>query len=166
MAEKAQQQLTGADLALDVEQPQEFQVLVEFDEAELIDAAAQAMPRGVPPRGATSRGATSRGLTEQIQARSTQAIDAAMNTIREMALQTDLMRKGIPGGSQPRMVKVKFGINLDFEVGALLAKSSAGATMEVELEWARRSDDVLRVLRAETDVEGALFTDAETKPDS
>jgi hypothetical protein len=155
MAEKAQRQLTGADLALEVEQPQEFQVLVEFDEAELIDAAAQAMPRGAAPRGATSR-----GLTEQIQARSTQAIDAAMNTIREMALQTDLMRKGIPGGSQPRMVKVKFGINLDFEVGALLAKSSAGATMEVELEWARRSDDVLRVLRAETDVDGALFTDA------
>ncbi len=161
MAEKAQRTLTGADLALDVEQPQEFQVLVEFDEAELMDAAAQAMPRGAAPRGATSR-----GLTEQIQTRSTQAIDAAMNTIREMALQTDLMRKGIPGGSQPRMVKVKFGINLDFEVGALLAKSSAGATMEVELEWARRSDDVLRVLRAETDVDGALFTDAETKPDS
>ncbi len=156
MAEKVQQPLTGADLALDVEQPQEFQVLVEFDQTELMEAAAQAMPRGAAPRGATSR-----GLTEQIQARSTQAIDAAMNTIREMALQTDLMRKGIPGGSQPRMVKVKFGINLDFEVGALLAKSSAGATMEVELEWARRSDDVLRVLRAETDVEGALFTDAD-----
>lgn len=60
------------------------------------------------------------------------------------------------------MVKIKFGVNLDFEVGALLAKSSAGATREGELEWARRSDDVLRVLRAETDVENALFTSTES----
>jgi hypothetical protein len=149
MARK-RQPLTDADLALDVETPQEFQILVEFDEAELVEAAAQATPRGA-----------AQNLTAQIEQRSTAAIAAAMNTIRELALQTDLMRKGIPGGSQPRLIKVKFGINLDFEVGALLAKSGAGATMEVELEWARRSDDVLRVLRAETDVDGALFTDAD-----
>ncbi|MEZ4673988.1 MAG: CU044_2847 family protein [Caldilineaceae bacterium] len=71
------------------------------------------------------------------------------------------MRKGIPGGSQPRMIKVKFGINLDMKAGALIAQTGVGATMEVELEWARRSDDVLRVLRAETDVESALKTEAE-----
>ncbi len=158
MAAQRREALNGNDLALGVGDPQEFQVLVQFDETELIEAAAaQPVPRGA------KHGPTPRGLTEQIEERSTQAIAAAMNTIRELALQTDRMRKGIPGGSQPRMIKVKFGINLDFEVGALLAKSGAGATMEVELEWARRSDDVLRVLRAETDVDGALFTDAEAE---
>lgn len=161
MTKERQLQTDGEELALAVERPQAFQVLVEFDEAELVEAAAQATPRGATSRGATAPSATPRGLTEQIESRSTQAIAAAMSTIREMALQTDLMRKGIPGGSQPRMIKVKFGINLNFEVGALLAKSGAGATLEVELEWARRSDDVLRVLRAETDVDGTLFTDAD-----
>lgn len=156
MSEKTQVQIEGEELGID----EGFQILVEFDEADLVDAAvAEPTPRGAAPRGATSR-----GLTDQIENRSTQAITAAMSTIREMAMQTDLMRKGIPGGSQPRMIKVKFGIKLDFEVGAFLARSGAGATMEVELEWARRSDDVLRVLRAETDVDGALFTDADTNP--
>ena len=125
----------------------EFQIMVEFPEPSTFPEAAQATARGGNPAA-------------QIQARSEHAITAAMKTIREMALQTDAMRKGIPGGSQPRMVKVKFGINLDFEVGAFLAKSGVGATMEVELEWARRSDDVLRVLKAETDVQEALSADA------
>ena len=136
--------------ALGVANPDEFQIMVEFSEPTV--PVAQPVARG---RGGAQVAAS------QIEQRSQHAIRAAMNTIREMALQTDLMRQGIPGGSQPRMVKVKFGINLDFEVGAFLAKSGVGATMEVELEWARRSDDVLRVLRAETDVEGALFTEAE-----
>lgn len=126
----------------------EFQIMVEFSEPSALPESSQAVTRGGNPAA-------------QIQERSEHAITAAMKTIREMALQTDAMRKGIPGGSQPRMVKVKFGINLDFEVGAFLAKSGVGATMEVELEWARRSDDVLRVLKADTDVKEALTADAE-----
>lgn len=136
--------------ALDLQNADEFQIMVEFSEP--------SMPQ---PGHVGTRGGSARNATSQIEQRSQGAIRAAMSTIREMALQTDAMRQGIPGGSQPRMVKVKFGINLDFEVGAFLAKSGVGATMEVELEWARRSDDVLRVLKADTDVDGALFTDAE-----
>lgn len=139
--------------ALGLTNSDEFQIFVEFTEAELLE-------RGVEP-GAVGRGFGD--ATAQLQERSQNAIKAAMETIREMAMQTDLMRKGIPGGSQPRMVKIKFGINMDVQFGAFLAKAGANATMEVELEWARRSDDVLRVLRAETDVDSALFTDADER---
>ena len=145
-------QINGQDLDLPVDNPDEFNILVQFPD----DAAAQPATRGAPRAGSTRS-------AQQIEARSKSAIQAAMNTIQEMAKQTDMMRKGIPGGSQPRMVKIKFGVQLDFQVGAFLAKASSGATMEVELEWARRSDDVLRVLRAETDVDGALFTDADAQ---
>ncbi|MEZ4866962.1 MAG: CU044_2847 family protein [Caldilineaceae bacterium] len=137
--------------ALDLENPAEFQILVQFPELEA--STAEAAARGLDPGK----------FAAQLEERSRYAIQAAMSTIREMAMQTDLMRKGIPGGSQPRMVKVKFGINMDLKLGAFLAQANTGATMEVELEWARRSDDVLRVLRAETDVDGALFTDADAK---
>ena len=144
--------------ALGLDNPDEFQIFVEFPEPAALAAGEQAAAR-----------AGARGLGDaagQIEQRSRNAIEAAMRTIKEMALQTDLMRQGIPGGSQPRMVKIKFGVSLDLQVGAFLAKSNAGATMEVELEWARRSDDVLRVLRAETDVDGALFTDADAPSDA
>lgn len=154
----ADNQINGEDLDLPVDNPNEFSILVQFP-----DASAPQSDVGPTARGtARESGGTTRSA-QQIEERSKGAIQAAMNTIQEMAKETDLMRKGIPGGSQPRMVKIKFGVQLDFQVGAFLAKASSGATMEVELEWARRSDDVLRVLRAETDVDGALFTNADAE---
>lgn len=157
-----QNQISGHDADLNVENPEEFQIIVDFpsvppplagegvDDSDVDFGLMETM---------TGRGS----VAERMEARSKAAIQSAMATIQEMAMQTDLMRKGIPGGSQPRMIKIKFGVNLDFEAGALLARSGVGATMEIELEWARRSDDVLRVLRAETDVDAALFTDADNQ---
>ena len=154
MPEESQHSFSGSELDLDVAQPDDFHILVDFD---TVAPAPAAMPGGGPeeptPAGMPQAAA-------QIEVRSQEAITAAMNTIRAMALQTDQMLQSIPGGAQPRMIKVKFGIRLDFQVGAILAKSGAGATMEVEMEWARRSDDVLRVLNAATDVQEALFADA------
>lgn len=149
--------ITGNDANLPVDNPEEFQIRVDFPNApppvatgDIDDADVEFGLMDTITGGGAS-------VAERMESRSKNAILAAMATIQEMVLQTDLMRQGIPGGSQPRMIKIKFGINLDFEAGALLARSGVGATMEIELEWARRSDDVLR---AETDVDGALFTDA------
>lgn len=91
-----------------------------------------------------------------LEEKSKNAIAAAMRTIQQMAVETEIMRKGIPGGFQPRSIRLKFGVQFDFKVGAILAESGASSAIEVELEWARHSDDVLRVLRAETDVDRAL----------
>ncbi len=175
--------LNGQDLQLDVANPEEFTIVVDFLGDDITPPPAQpATPPGgsgagkrTPAGSAGTRsvgapsadpstvgtrgvGTRSAKAAAQIEERSKNAISAAMSTIRQMALETDIMRKGIPGGSQPRMVKVKFGVNLNFEVGAVLAKSGVGATLEVELEWARASDDILRVLHAATDVDSALST--------
>ena len=158
-----QEQTTGKTIDpdnLDVETPDEFQIRVDFPNIPP-GAASGEIDESDIEFGVMDTLTGGASVAEQMEERSKKAILAAMATIQEMALQTDLMRKGIPGGSQPRMIKIKFGVNLDFEAGALLARSGVGATMEIELEWARRSDDVLRVLRAETDVDNALFAPSE-----
>lgn len=155
-----QDQINGNDANLNVENADEFQIRVDFPNAPPSAASGEIDAADVD-FGLMDTLTGGASVAERMEERSKSAILAAMTTIQEMALQTDLMRKGIPGGSQPRMIKIKFGVNLDFEAGALLARSGVGATMEIELEWARRSDDVLRVLRAETDVESALFTSSD-----
>jgi len=145
MPEQNRTLLTGNELGLDVNAPDRFQIIVDFPDTgmPIAPAAQEGIPQpagaAMPPPAAMPRS------VQEIETRSRSAISAAMNTIREMALQTDAMLDEIPGGAQPRMIRVKFGVQLDFQIGAILAKSGAGATLEVELEWARRSDDVLRV---------------------
>ena len=183
MSNTEQAVFNGQELELDVEKPEEFTIMVDFiGDSYALPAQPSSPPNSSSGAGkrtkvgsagtrsagssagasstldGTSVGTRSAKAAHQIEERSKNAISAAMGTIRQMALETDVMRKGIPGSSQPRMVKVKFGVNLNFEIGAVLAKSGVGATLEVELEWARASDDILRVLHAATDVESALST--------
>ena len=143
----------------DLDSPANFKILVAFDEdvdAKYLEASAK------------------RGATEEAQPRSLQtvaekskvAIQAAMDTIQEMALQTDKMRQSIPGVSQPQAIRVKFGVQLDFEVGALLAKSNVGATMEVELEWAQPADNVFHLTAdAANPTETSTALNPEAQPD-
>jgi hypothetical protein len=75
---------------------------------------------------------------EALAARSAAAVDAAMASIHDMADRvtatvSDLVRK-------PDEVKVEFGIKLDAEAGALIAKSKIEAHIVVTLRW---SDDEL-----------------------
>ena len=144
MTEEHRTHLSGRDLGLDAD---EFHIIVDFsDDRPLLTPAQtpQPPPPGAAPLPLSSPAAAPRSI-EEIERRSQAAISAAMNTIRAMALETNDMLEQIPGGAQPRMIKVKFGVQLNVELGAILAKSNAGATLEVELEWARRADDVLRV---------------------
>lgn len=142
MTEDHRTHLSGPDLGLDTDK---FHIIVDFsDDRSPVTPAQTPQPASAPQSYAPEMAATPRSIQE-IEQRSQAAIGAAMNTIRAMALQTNDMLEQIPGGAQPRMIKVKFGVQLNVELGAILAKSNAGATLEVELEWARRADDVLRV---------------------
>jgi len=49
-----------------------------------------------------------------------------MNIIRAMALATNDILKQIPGDAQSHMIKIKFGVQLNVELGAFLANSNAG----------------------------------------
>ena len=142
MTEDHRTHLSGSDLGLDTDG---FHIIVDFsDDSPLSPPIQSPLPAAAPQSFSPEAAATPRSIRE-IEQRSQAAIGAAMNTIRAMALETNDMLEQIPGGAQPRMIKVKFGVQLNVELGAILAKSNAGATLEVELEWARRADDVLRV---------------------
>ncbi len=142
MAEDQRTHFSGPDLGLNTD---EFHIIVDFsDDSPPLPPAQTPQPAAAPQSFSSGAATTPRSIRE-IEQRSQAAIGAAMNTIRAMALQTNDMLEQIPGGAQPRMIKVKFGVQLNVELGAILAKSNAGATLEVELEWARRADDVLRV---------------------
>ena len=60
------------------------------------------------------------------------------------------------GVAEPENIKeLKYRVGWETE-----AHLGVGATMEIEMEWARRSDDVLR---AETDIDEVLFRGADRK---
>ncbi|MEZ4708566.1 MAG: hypothetical protein R3A44_15260 [Caldilineaceae bacterium] len=111
-----QDQINGNDANLNVENADEFQIRVDFPNAPPSAASGEIDAADVD-FGLMDTLTGGASVAERMEERSKSAILAAMTTIQEMALQTDLMRKGIPGGSQPRMIKIKFGVNLDFEAG-------------------------------------------------
>jgi hypothetical protein len=61
------------------------------------------------------------------------AIVKAMETIREVGEQATEAITGMV--RPPAEAELKFGIRLDAEAGALIAKASTGATLEVTLTW-------------------------------
>lgn len=65
--------------------------------------------------------------------RSEEAVNAAMGTIRGMAQRVGDAVGGLP--YRPDEVEIEFGITLDAESGALIAKAAAGASLTVRLTW-------------------------------
>ncbi|QEV65227.1 hypothetical protein CP982_40210 [Streptomyces spectabilis] len=65
--------------------------------------------------------------------RSEAAVDSAMGTIHSMARRVDETIGAL--AHRPDEVEVEFGITLDAESGALIAKVSAGASLTVRLAW-------------------------------
>jgi len=78
-----------------------------------------------------SRGDRLKALQEQSQ----NALDYAMGTIRAMSYRVAQTVEGIEDRVRPDEAEVTFGINLDAEAGAMLAKASAGAQITVKLKW-------------------------------
>ena len=70
---------------------------------------------------------------EDLAKKSAEALDAAMNTVHQMATRVTTAMAAL--AKPPSEVEVTFGIQLEAEAGALIAKASAGATLEVKLTW-------------------------------
>jgi hypothetical protein len=103
-----------ADLTIDEDRP----ILVEFaPRPGVIEATSFALP------------------TEQLDELSKRALDSAMNTITQMAQRVRALRDQIP--AEFTQVDVEFGIKLDVEAGALVAKAGAEAAINVKLTWER-----------------------------
>lgn len=75
-------------------------------------------------------------LTEMAE-KSSEAVSKAMMTIRHMAVRTIESVKKL--SDPPDAVEVQFGIKLDAEAGALVAKAGTEASINVKLTW--RSED-------------------------
>jgi hypothetical protein len=65
--------------------------------------------------------------------RSTEAIDSAMSTIRSMADRVSTAAR--EAKNRPTKVEVTFGLKLDAEAGAFIAKTGIEAGISVAITW-------------------------------
>jgi hypothetical protein len=72
-------------------------------------------------------------VTEELVEKSRQAIDKAMDTIQGMAVRTIAAAKKI--SEPPDAIEVEFGIKLDAEAGAMVAKAGTEASINVKMVW-------------------------------
>ena len=73
---------------------------------------------------------------EDLAAKSAQALDAAMNTIHNMARRvTDTVAAM---ATRPDQVEVAFGLKLETEAGVLIAKVGCEASLNVKLTWQQK----------------------------
>jgi hypothetical protein len=78
----------------------------------------------------------SRGERLQVmQEQSQKALNYAMGTIRSMAYRVADTMSHLEDKARPDEAEVEFGITLDAEAGAMLAKASTGAQIKVKLKW-------------------------------
>lgn len=67
--------------------------------------------------------------------KSRKALDSAMNTVHHMARRVvDTINKL---ADKPSVLEVSFGLKLDAETGAIIAKAGAEASINVTLKWER-----------------------------
>ena len=67
--------------------------------------------------------------------KSAAALDGAMDTIKTMAQRISALQKEMP--HEFTRIEIEFGVKLDIEVGALLAKAGGEASLNVTLTWER-----------------------------
>lgn len=72
---------------------------------------------------------------EQAKEKSEKAMAEAMNNIEEMACRINALRDRIP--QEFSQVEVEFGIKFNWELGALITKAGAEASINVTLTWSK-----------------------------
>jgi len=89
---------------------------------------------------APSAGMRSVSLTPaDIAKESAKALDKAMLTIRQMAQKTMATIDTL--SNKPSEVELEFGIKLNTEAGAIIAKTSGEASLKVKLLWERKDSN-------------------------
>jgi butyrate kinase len=110
--------MTGDQMAVSTAADEEFVVLIEW-------------PGAQPGVVKASRGERLKVMQEQSQ----KALNLAMGTIRAMAYRVAKTIGQLEDMARPDEAEVEFGITLDAEAGAMLAKASTGAQIKVKLKW-------------------------------
>ncbi|MEE8389393.1 MAG: CU044_2847 family protein [Anaerolineae bacterium] len=77
---------------------------------------------------------------QELAGKSARALDKAMSTIRQMAHRVTEAVRSIEVVDRPTKVELEFGIKLDAEAGAYIAKVSTEAGFKVVLTWKRSEE--------------------------
>jgi len=75
-----------------------------------------------------------------IIAKSEEAIDRAMSTVRSMAAKAMASIQAIKVSERPTTFQVEFGIKLDAEAGAMVAKVGSEASITVTMTWDHKNE--------------------------
>jgi hypothetical protein len=78
--------------------------------------------------------------TEDLVERSKAAVETAMFTMRLMAARAVETIKKIKVSERPDKVEMEFGLKLDAEAGALVAKAGAEAAIKVTMTWENKKE--------------------------
>jgi hypothetical protein len=95
---------------------------------------------------------------EDIFAQSAAALDSAMNTIYHMARRVTATIDALV--DRPTEVEVAFGIKLDAEAGAFIAKAGVEGSISVKLTWERSEKPVAVIPSTST----SAYSAAEASP--
>jgi hypothetical protein len=104
-------------------------VIEEDDEVILVDLQPAAGVRSVSAD------------PKDIAAKSKEAIDHAMKSMRGMAKKTVKAIKEIPVTERPHKVEVSFGLKLTAEGNAMVAKAGMEAAINVTMTWERKEKE-------------------------
>lgn len=77
---------------------------------------------------------------EVLVKKSTQAINNAMATVKSMACKVIKNIETLPKSEQPSDVEVEFGLNLNLEGNAAIAKVVSESNIKVKLRWDNRRE--------------------------
>ena len=77
---------------------------------------------------------------EELVEKSKAALDVAMCTMKSMANKAVTTIKKIKVSERPDKVSLEFGIKLDAEAGALVAKAGAEAAIKVTMTWENKDE--------------------------
>ena len=80
-------------------------------------------------------GACDVGIIDDLEEKSAQALNSAMNTIRQMATYLVATMHSVSESTRPSNVEAKFGLKLTSEGNALITKAGVEANIEVTLTW-------------------------------
>jgi hypothetical protein len=80
-------------------------------------------------------GACDVGIIDDIEQKSAEALNSAMNTIRQMATYIVATMDSVSESTRPSKVEAAFGLKLTTEGSALLTKAGLEANINVNLIW-------------------------------
>ncbi|MCB0191783.1 MAG: hypothetical protein KDJ65_07555 [Anaerolineae bacterium] len=99
--------------------------------------------------GNIQKAARSGDALQVMYQKSQKAVNLAMWTIQAMAYRISKTMNALEEKVRPDEAEVEFGINLDAEAGAMLAKASTGAQIKVKLKWTVEEPQRTKILVSE-----------------